>query len=87
MVQIENPMCSERTEKRRLRRAIFSPFAFQNASFSGSHSSIQWLPFFEGAFEEAEEAFGSVGGAGAVPGAVIDASTCSGLGVFRGDER
>ncbi len=43
-VQIENPMCSERTEKNRLRRATFSPVSFQNVSSSGSHCSIQRPP-------------------------------------------
>ena len=37
-------MCSERTEKSRLRRAILSPFSFQNVSSSGSHRSIQRPP-------------------------------------------
>lgn len=69
-VQIEKPMCSDRTEKSRLRRAIFSPFAFQKVSFSGSHSSIQRLPFFVGD-----------GGAGAVLGAVMTPPRWSGTRV------
>lgn len=40
-VQMENPMCSESTENQRFRRAIRSPFSFQNVSSSGSHCSIQ----------------------------------------------
>lgn len=43
-VQIENPMCSESTEKNRFRRAIFSPVSFQKASSSGSQCSIQRPP-------------------------------------------
>ncbi|CAM5597760.1 hypothetical protein SALBM217S_05573 [Streptomyces griseoloalbus] len=41
MVQIEKPMCSDSTEKRRLRRAIRSPVRFQKVSSSGSHCWIQ----------------------------------------------
>ncbi len=44
--QMENPMCSETTEKRRFRIAIRSPFSFQKVSFSGSHSWIHRPPVF-----------------------------------------
>ncbi|TWG03459.1 hypothetical protein FHX80_111886 [Streptomyces brevispora] len=40
-VQTEKPMCSERTENQRFRRAIRSPFSRQKVSSSGSHCSIQ----------------------------------------------
>ena len=39
--QIENPMCSERTENHRLRLAIFLPVRSQNDGSSGRQSSIQ----------------------------------------------
>ena len=39
--QIENPMCSEKTEIHRLRVAILLPIEFQNDSSSGRQSSIQ----------------------------------------------
>ena len=64
MVQIEKPMCSESTEKKRFRRATFSPVSFQKASFSGSQCWIQRPPL--------------LGGAGAVLRGCHDASTCSG---------
>jgi len=62
-VQIENPMCSESTEKSRFRRATFSPFSCQKVSSSGSHSSIQRPPLL---------------GAGAVLGAVMTPPLFSG---------
>lgn len=40
-VQTEKPMCSDRTENQRLRRAIRSPLVRQKVSSSGSHCSIQ----------------------------------------------
>ncbi|CAM5279001.1 hypothetical protein STANM309S_02198 [Streptomyces tanashiensis] len=43
-LQIEKPMCSERTEKRRFRRAIRSPFSRQKVSSSGSQRLIQRPP-------------------------------------------
>lgn len=63
MVQIENPMCSESTEKSRFRRATFSPVSFQKVSSSGSHSWIQRPPLL---------------GAGAVLGAVMTPPRFSG---------
>jgi hypothetical protein len=42
MLQIENPMCSEKIEKIRLRRATRLPDDSQNTSSSGRQSSIQW---------------------------------------------
>src|SRR5882757_11343501 len=43
-LQMEKPMCSDSTEKARLRAATrFPPPSFQNCSSSGSHSSIQRL--------------------------------------------
>jgi hypothetical protein len=41
IVQIEKPMCSEKMEKMRLRRATRAPVAAQNAGSSGRQSSIQ----------------------------------------------
>src|SRR5690606_6233710 len=41
IVQTEKPMCSDRTEKRRLRRAIRCPVRVQKVSSSGSHCWIQ----------------------------------------------
>jgi hypothetical protein len=40
-VHMENPMCSDSTEKKRFRRATLSPLSRQKVSSSGSHSSIQ----------------------------------------------
>lgn len=40
-VQMEKPMCSERTENHRLRRAVRSPVSRQKVSSSGSQCSIQ----------------------------------------------
>lgn len=76
-VQIENPMCSERTEKSRFRLATFSPVSFQKVSSSGSHCWIQRLPL--------------LGGAGAVLGAVMTPPRCDGArwcfsGVLSGDK-
>ncbi len=41
MLQMEKPMCSDRIEKIRLRRATCLPLDSQNSSFSGSQPSIQ----------------------------------------------
>lgn len=68
-VQMEKPMCSERTEKMRLRRATFSPVSFQKASFSGSQCSIQRPPLLA---------------AGAVLGAVMTPPRFSGSVLQRG---
>src|SRR3954453_3566498 len=40
-LQTENPMCSEKIEKKRLRRATFFPVDSQNCGSSGRQSSIQ----------------------------------------------
>jgi hypothetical protein len=40
-LQTEKPMCSERIEKARLRRATRSPVSAQNVGSSGRQSSIQ----------------------------------------------
>src|SRR3954447_10889970 len=40
----ENPTCSEKIEKIRLRRATFLPDASQNATSSGRQSSIHFPP-------------------------------------------
>src|SRR3954453_23817513 len=47
MLQIEKPMCSEKIEKNRLRRAIGRPVVSQNEGSSGRQSSIH-LPRFRG---------------------------------------
>src|SRR5215204_4470153 len=39
-LQIEKPMCSEKTEKKRFRRATFLPVDSQNCGSSGRQSSI-----------------------------------------------
>src|SRR4051794_41554357 len=39
-LQTENPMCSEKIEKKRLRRATFLPVDSQNRGASGRQSSI-----------------------------------------------
>src|SRR6266496_5588022 len=39
-LQTENPMCSVKMLKIRLRRAVFEPMRSQNVGFSGSHTSI-----------------------------------------------
>ncbi len=44
IVQTENPMCSERTEKNRFRRAVRSPVSRQKVSSSGSQCAIQRPP-------------------------------------------
>ena len=41
-LQIEKPMCSEKIEKNRLRRATFLPVDSQNWGSSGRQSSIQF---------------------------------------------
>ena len=41
IVQIENPMCSDRMENHRFRLAILAPVRSQKPSSSGFHSSIQ----------------------------------------------
>jgi hypothetical protein len=43
-LQIEKPMCSEKIEKNRLRRATFLPVDSQNCGSSGRQSSIQRPP-------------------------------------------
>ena len=43
MVQMENPMCSDRIENHRLRLAILAPMRSQKPSSSGFQSSIQRL--------------------------------------------
>src|SRR4051794_41946361 len=43
-LQIEKPMCSENTEKNRLRRATRRPVDAQNAGSSGRQSSIHRPP-------------------------------------------
>ena len=43
-LQTEKPMCSESTEKSRLRPAMARPLAFQKSRSSGRQSSIQWPP-------------------------------------------
>jgi hypothetical protein len=41
MLQMQKPMCSEKIDKMRLRRATPAPRAAQNTSSSGLHSSIE----------------------------------------------
>src|SRR3954468_23300952 len=62
MLQIEKPMCSEKIEKKRLRRAIGRPVVSQKAGASGRQFSIP-LPRFAG---------GCGGATAVVRGALVD---------------
>src|SRR5687768_852052 len=64
-LQIEKPMCSEKIEKNRLRRATFLPVASQNWGSSGRQSSIH-LPLPLGG--------GATGGAATVVGGAAEVS-------------
>ena len=59
-LQIEKPMCSEKTEKNRLRRATRRPVDSQNSGSSGRQSSIQRPP----GRGVSEAVAGAAGGAG-----------------------
>src|SRR4029453_5212108 len=65
-LQMENPMCSEKIEKNRFRRATFLPVDSQNCGSSGRQSSIHFPDLPDGGCggEEAGFRLVVVGGGG-----------------------
>jgi hypothetical protein len=90
-LQMEKPMCSEKIEKKRLRRATFRPVSAQNRGSSGRQSSIHLpLPLDGGAdgaatvFTGAAEVWELVGAAmattvatGGYPDVALRVNVCS----------
>ncbi len=84
-LQIEKPMCSEKIEKNRLRRATFLPVVSQNCGSSGRQSSIHLPPRVGGGTGGAVVVMGGrVGAAMAMtvatpgfPGVALGLDSCS----------
>ena len=69
-LQMEKPMCSEKIEKNRLRRATFLPVPSQNWGSSGRQSSIHRPPLPGGAAGGAATVVGGAGVTGWVGAAM-----------------
>src|SRR6478672_6338428 len=77
MLHTENPMCSENTEKIRLRLAIRAPFSVQKSGSSGRQSSIQYLPWWVLGIAASVGVLASSAWTGVISGVLIRRWSCS----------